>query len=163
MIKRYNKEIEELMKKHYDRLTEKDRRSYAAVEAYKLGVGGQQYICEILDCSPRIIMRGLSELNSEEAYPSVRLPGGGPKRIIEKKPELIDTFWEILLNHTAGDPMNEKIKWTDLSNSEIIEQFELRGYDVSEYIVQQMLDDNNFKKRKAKKEEEQKKVPDRNE
>ena len=162
MIK-YRKEVEEFMKRHYDRLSEKDKRSYAAVEAYKLGAGGQQYICGIFGCSPRVIMRGMSELESDEVYDSIRLTGGGPKRVTDKNPELWDVFWEILLNHTAGDPMNDEIKWTDLSVADIVEQFGIRGYLVSEYIVRQMLDDKDFVKRKAKKEEELKKTPDRNE
>jgi DNA-binding Lrp family transcriptional regulator len=162
-MNRYSKEVEELMKTFYNRLNEKDKRGYAAAEAYKLGWGGQEYICEILGCCPRVIKRGLEELQSGEEYSTIRLAGGGAKRIIENDNELSDIFWEIVLNHTAGDPMNEKIKWTDLSVVEIIEQYKIRGYDVSKYIVKQMLKKFNFVKRKAKKDEELKRVPNRNE
>ena len=37
----YPLEIEQAMKKYYATLSEKDRRRYAAVEALKLGHGGQ--------------------------------------------------------------------------------------------------------------------------
>ena len=40
----YQTEIEQAMKKYYATLTEKDQRRYAAVEALKLGHGGQRYI-----------------------------------------------------------------------------------------------------------------------
>jgi hypothetical protein len=40
----YREEVERRMKEFYRRLSEKDRRWYAAVESDKLGHGGQQYI-----------------------------------------------------------------------------------------------------------------------
>lgn len=163
MIREYDEIIEKMMKKHYDRLSEKDKRSYAAIESYKLGHGGQKYICKVLGCCAEVIVRGMSELESDEEYESIRLSGGGPKKIIEKNENIRDIFWEILLNHTAGDPMNDQIMWTDLSVQEIAEQFNYKGYEVSEYIVKQLLKENKFVKREAKKEEELKQVPNRNE
>lgn len=160
---RYDKKTEIMMKKHYTRLSEKDRRSYAAIEAYKLGHGGQKYICEVLGCSPILIMRGITELESDEEYESIRLSGGGAKKFIEKNENIMDTFWEILINHTAGDPMNDQILWTDLSVQDIVYQFKIKGFEVSEYIVGQLLKDNKFVKRKAKKEVELKEVENRNE
>ena len=45
---KYSDKNKETMKKFYNTLSEKDRRRYAAIEALKLGYGGQKYICEIL-------------------------------------------------------------------------------------------------------------------
>ena len=61
MIK-YSKEIEVTMKTFYQTLSEKDRRRYAAMEASKLGYGGQKYICEILGCDAGTVKRGREEL-----------------------------------------------------------------------------------------------------
>jgi len=44
MIVEYPKKIEVLMQLHYCRLSERDRRQYAALESIKLGWGGVTYI-----------------------------------------------------------------------------------------------------------------------
>ena len=78
---RYSKEIESTMSKFFETLSEKDRRRYAALEAMKLGNGGQQYICEILGCDPSTIRKGTEELQEEiSADERVRQPGGGKKK-----------------------------------------------------------------------------------
>ena len=43
-IKAYSAEIETQMLNFYNSLSEKDRRRYAAIEASKLGYGGDTYI-----------------------------------------------------------------------------------------------------------------------
>ncbi len=45
----YRAEVETRMKRLYARLSEKDRRRYAAVEADKLGHGGFEYIAKLFD------------------------------------------------------------------------------------------------------------------
>ena len=50
------------MKEFYRRLSEKDRRWYAAVESDKLGHGGQQYIAELFGIDSKTIRQGLAEL-----------------------------------------------------------------------------------------------------
>lgn len=46
----YSAEIEVQMERYYQSLSEKDRRRYAAIEAVKLGYGGQAYIRRLLGC-----------------------------------------------------------------------------------------------------------------
>ena len=53
----YNQETEQMIRKYYVTLSEKDRRRYAAVEALTLGVGGQGYIAKVLGCDERIHSR----------------------------------------------------------------------------------------------------------
>ena len=69
------------MRKFFESLSEKDRRRYAAIEALKLGYGGQSYICEILYCDPGTVKKGLDELQNDEMKvdDAVRRPGGGKK------------------------------------------------------------------------------------
>ena len=67
MIKPYDIEVEEGMKIFYDSLSEKDKRRYAAIESMKLPYGGQTYISEVLECDPKTIQQGLSELSDEGA------------------------------------------------------------------------------------------------
>ena len=47
-MKPYPVEIEQMMRRFYTTLSEKDRRHYAAVEASKLGHGGVSYIARVL-------------------------------------------------------------------------------------------------------------------
>jgi len=43
----YPKDIEILMKQHYDSLNERDKRRYAAIESLKLEYSGEKYISQI--------------------------------------------------------------------------------------------------------------------
>ena len=58
----YDLKIERLMRRHYQFLSEKDRRHYAAVEAAKLGHGGINYIADLFGCSRQTVAFGLEEL-----------------------------------------------------------------------------------------------------
>jgi len=62
----YSHKIEQMMKRHFNWLSEKDRRRYAAIEAIKLGHGGIEYIAKVLQCDPKTIQQGLSELKEPE-------------------------------------------------------------------------------------------------
>ncbi len=62
----YSPEVERLMHRLFDSLSEKDRRRYADVEATKLGHGGIDYIARLLDCDPKTIHRGRHELDGAD-------------------------------------------------------------------------------------------------
>ena len=86
-MKKYDGDIEQQMKTFYETLTEKEKRRYAALEAQKVGYGGQLYISSVLKCSPRTIQRGLAELENQVEIPPerIRRAGGGRKRFDQKK------------------------------------------------------------------------------
>jgi hypothetical protein len=65
----YPTEIEKAMQVMYLSLREHDRRRYAAVEANKLGRGGTDYIAALLDCDPKTIRRGQSDLEELQELP----------------------------------------------------------------------------------------------
>ena len=69
----YDEITNERMKRFAARLCEKDRRAYAAVEAYKLGQGGVTRIANLFGMSPETIKRGREDLDCPE-----RLPRSGP-------------------------------------------------------------------------------------
>ena len=71
MIEPYSAETEQRMKTLYRSLNEKDRRRYAAIEADKLGHGGQAYISQLLGCDHKTLQRGLQDLD----HPPHLLPG----------------------------------------------------------------------------------------
>lgn len=64
-IRPYAVKVEIGMQLFYNSLNEKDRRHYAAIEAYKLGHGGINYISELFDCSRQTIYSGLEELEKK--------------------------------------------------------------------------------------------------
>ena len=73
---RYSSAVEHQMKNFFDSLSEKDRRRYAAVEAAKLGQGGQEYIAQLFALDPKTVRRGLDELD--------HLPDDHPQRVRKK-------------------------------------------------------------------------------
>jgi hypothetical protein len=87
-MKKYSTENEQQMRAFFDTLSEKDKRRYAAVEAGKLGYGGQRYISSILGCTTKTIQRGQTELDANDPVPPgrIRRPGGGRKPFDKKTP-----------------------------------------------------------------------------
>ena len=164
-IEPYPLEIETQMRNFYQSLSEKDRRRYAAIEANKLGFGGISYICRVLHCNDRTIVRGMSELEKPlpEDEKRIRLPGGGRKSVLTTTPDLDAAFQRVLENHTAGSPMDETVKWTNLTREEIAIGLEEEGFSVSVTIVDQLLERHNFRRRQAFKAESGQQVPQRDE
>jgi hypothetical protein len=164
-IEPYSPEIEASMRNFYQSLSEKDRRRYAAIEAQKLGHGGISYIRSVLHCNDRTITRGLKELKSLSPQDDkrIRLPGGGRKKLILQMPELDLAFQRVLENHTAGSPMDETVKWTNLKREEIARHLQGEGFAVSVAIVDQLLTKHNYRRRQAFKAETSQQTPQRDE
>ena len=146
-------------------LNEKDRRLYAGIEALKLGHGGQNYIARILGCSRRTVRKGATEvsgLSSESVMEHIgespaklsriRQPGSGRKPYWVAHPDLNAQFLKVLHDHTAGDPMDETVRWTNLKEREIVSLLQQNcGVRVSRRVVRQLLKKNNYRRRKARK------------
>ena len=164
----YNPEIERAMKRYYVTLSEKDRRRYAAIEAWKLGHGGQSYIAELFGCSEKTVSRGLDDLAALPEKPeyeaSLRKAGGGRKGYEENHPDIDAQFLAVLKEHTAGDPMDEQVIWTDLTSHEIAglleQQFHVR---VSKTVIYKLLKKHHYRRRKAQKKQTLKSVAHRDE
>lgn len=152
----YSLEIEREMKKFYQTLSEKDKRRYAAVEALKLGHGGQVYIAKVLGCNRNTVAEGMKELKGLAADSSyeqrIRKAGGGRKPYDETHPAIDEKFLAVLADHTAGDPMNAEIQWTNLSPQEIAVQLaEQHDVRVSDTVTRQLLAKHNYRRRKIQK------------
>lgn len=164
----YRPEIEQAMKKYYATLSEKDRRRYAGVEAMKLGVGGKSYIARILGCSEKTVHNGIEELaqlaDEPEYDTSIRKSGGGRKRYDERHPNIDEQFLSVLKEHTAGDPMDERVVWTDLTPDEISKFLERdHQVKVSKSVIRKLLKKHNYRRRKAQKKKSMKTVVHRDE
>jgi len=167
-VQPYTLEIEAAMKKFYDSLNEKDRRRYAGIEALKLGWGGRNYIARILRCSRHTVSKGAEEvsgLSGKEVYERIREPGGGRKPYQSHWAEIDEKFLQVLRDHTAGDPMDEAVRWTNLRSKEIVTALrEDHGIRVSQWVVRQLLKKHNYRRRKAQKKCTTKAdIPQRNE
>lgn len=159
----YTAETEETMRAFYNTLNEKDRRRYAGLEALKLGHGGRNYIAGVLGCSRRTVRKGAAEISGlslldvdeliqASGEKRIRKPGGGRKTYQEKYPGIDEKFLLVLRDHTAGDPMDERVRWTDLSPIEIAVRLKQeQGISVSKGTVRKLLKAHGYRRRKAQK------------
>jgi len=59
-----------------------------------------------------------------------------------------------LREHTAGDPMREDVRWTDLVPREIAEALhETYQVKVSATVIRKLLKKHNYRRRRAQKNE----------
>jgi hypothetical protein len=152
----YPFEVEEGMRRFYRSLNEKDRRRFAGWEALRFGPGGRSYIARVLGCSRNTVSTGAREVSglpTHEVEQRIRTTGGGRKRYsVIWGPVLDEKFLAVLRDHTAGDPMDETVRWTNLTPGEIVKalqsEYELA---VSKFVVYQLLKKHNYRRRKAQK------------
>ncbi len=121
----------------------------------KLPYGGVSYIAELFGCSRNAVMRGIIELGGQETLPRnrERKVGGGRKQIVEMKAQgdIDIIFLSLLKEHTAGDPIDEKVKWTNLTKANIACLLATKGFTVSRNIVKKLLKKHGYVKRKPLK------------
>ena len=153
MITPFPPNIERQMQRYYRSLSEKDRRRYAGIEALKLGHGGIRYMTQVLGCDYKTIKLGMQELSDDSAMsePGIRRAGGGRKSALETIAGIDEAFLRIVAPHTAGSPMDERIKWTNLSRPKIASLLEAEGIKVSVTVVDQLLEHHNYRRRSARK------------
>jgi hypothetical protein len=149
----YSPKVEQQMQRFYSSLSEKDRRRYAAVEAMKLGWGGLSYIGQLLNCDDEAMQLGKRELEEEEPLRDgrVRRKGGGRKAALDTMSGLDEAFLSVIAKYTAGSPMDETVKWTNLTRQEIAQLLSQEGMSVSVTVVDQLLENHYYRKRKAQK------------
>jgi Rhodopirellula transposase DDE domain len=164
-MQKYPNEVEQQMRGFYKSLSEKDRRRYAAVEALKLGRGGLSYISQLFGCDDEAMQRGKRELNDEESLNRKRLrrAGGGRKSALATIEGIDEAFLKVIAEHTAGSPMTETIKWTNLTRAEIADLLKAEGISISVTVVDQLLEKYHYRKRKAQKSRATGTNPQRNE
>ena len=82
--------------------------------------------------------------------------------MIDTSAKVSEVFLQVLRDHTAGDPMNPDIKWTNLSRRQIACRMTALGTPVSRRIVRQLLLQHGYRRRKAVKKVTMGSHPDRN-
>lgn len=163
----YPAAIEKQMKKLYQTLSEKDKRRYAGVEALKLERGGIVYIASVLACDRKTVSKGIEELKNLSRrhvdQQRTRRRGAGRKPYHMTHEHIDEQFLDVLKEHTAGDPMREAVKWTNLTPQEICQLLEQKyNTRISKTVVCQILDKHNYHRRKILKKKTMKEVAYRN-
>jgi len=99
------------------------------------------------------IRTGIKELGQKDELPGTRnrKAGGGRKSAQASHEGIDELFLAILQEHTAGDPMNEQVKWTNLSVEAIKTRLKEAGITVSRNSVRKLLKKHDYVKRKALK------------
>lgn len=159
----YSEEVEAMMLNFYNTLDEAGRRRYAGLEAERIGHGGLAYVEALFGITHKTVVKGAEELSGalEMAPGRVRKPGGGQKPKAED-PNVKAAFDAVLLENTAGSPMEEGQFWTYLNPREIAEQMELKGVKVSRTVVKKLLKAGGFVRRKSQKNKAMGESKDRN-
>lgn len=161
----YAAEVEEIMRRFYGGLNEKEQRLYAGVEALKLGHGGRTYIAGLLGCSRNKVSRGAREasglpgqavyeqLKDEKPSPRIRKPGGGrPSSEAKWGAKLDETFLLVVGEHTAGDPMDGEVRWTYLTPAQIAQEMtEQYGLPISKTLARRLLKKHHYCRRQTQK------------
>lgn len=62
-----------------------------------------------------------------------------------------EVFLQIVGGQTAGSPMDEGGKWTNLSVRAVSRAFQERGYPLSDHVVKQVFKKHGYVKRKMQK------------
>ena len=148
----------------FDSLSEKDRRRFAALEATRLGRSGVPKVSEFYGIHPHTIRRGKRELAGGFSNSSgrIRKPGGGRKPAESHYSDIDTAFLEILDRHTAGDPLDGEVRWTQLGDIEIRDHLQEQGYQVGIPAVKRLLKKHHYHRRHAAKKKTFKSDPDRN-
>jgi transposase len=94
-------------------LNEMQRRQYAATLAIAYGYGGATVVHEVTGISMNTITAGKKEIGRESGQEPgrARKPGGGPKWLEEKYPDIQDRVREIVDGSTYGSP-EKVLSWT---------------------------------------------------
>jgi hypothetical protein len=152
----YPPKVEETMQHFYHSLNEKNRRHFAGLEALRFGPGGRSYIARVLGCSRNTVSKGAREVSglpTREVEQRIRTTGGGRKRYAVTWGAVLDEkFLTVLRDHTAGDPMDETVRWTNLTPGEIVKALRTEhDMTVSKFVVSQLLKKHHYRRRKAQK------------
>jgi len=144
-------------------LNEKQRRLYLGAEAKSYGWGGKSKIAELSGESRFLVSRGVHELEHPELQSdidSIRHPGGGRKKEIDKQEGLVSAILQIVEPYTLGDPM-KPLLWTSKSVRHIQEEIKTYGYKASHELIRQILQAQDYSLQTNRKTKEGGEHPDR--
>lgn len=144
----------DIKKEFFDKLDERQKRRYAAIEAISLGYGGQSAVHRALGISVSALRRGISEVKQGDSVPAnrIRKQGGGRK----KTPDgclVREKLKSIVSDYEAGVPTDPQVRWVSLSPAKIRRKMESEGEAISYYLTCTILKEMGYKKRRYSKEQ----------
>jgi hypothetical protein len=74
----------------------------------------------------------------------------------------VENFLAVLRDHTAGDPMREDVKWTNLSRRRISRKLKELGTPAGKNVVSRLLHEHGYRRRKPQKKRTMGQHADRN-
>ena len=156
-------EISKMEMEYLATLNERDRRHFIACKASGPNGGSIKAVAKAFHCSPNTVSKAIHEMTHHIAPPDgrQRMPGGGAKRKVDKHPEWVAAFEEIVSSHTAGLPQDESVVWLDINVPQIRREFLKRGHDVSCHVIRGMLASAGLKRRSFLKSLPLREVEDR--
>jgi hypothetical protein len=142
-------------------LTEKQRRLLAGAAARALGRGGGARMARISGLSRPTVYTGVHELDDPpDPGGRVRRSGGGPKRLVERQPRLLEALDALVDPDTRGDP-ESPLRWTCKSTRELADALGAQGFQVSDDTVGRLLKQQRYTLQRTQKTEEGAQHPDR--
>lgn len=156
-------EISEVEMTYLKTLNERERRHFIACKAAPPNGPSIRSVCAAFGCSPNTVRKGIFELSHNIFPPDgrQRRPGGGAKKKTDKRPEMVEAFENIVSEHAAGLPQDEDVVWIGLTVPQVRRMLAEQGYEVSGYIVRQMLKSAGLKRRSFTKSLPLREVADR--
>jgi hypothetical protein len=124
------------------RLDERQRRWFVALEAMRLGRGGEQLLVQVTGLSPHTIQRGREELEAgltDCPAGRVRARGGGRPSREARDPGLLPALEALLAPETAGDPMGRRAKAKRSSLAHLSAALAQAGHVASRPTVARLL------------------------
>ena len=142
-------------------LNERQRRIYAATEAYHLGYGGISRVSNICGLSRVTITKGITELDTKP-FPEdrVRRSGAGRHSLVTKDPSLPMLLESLVEPVSRGDP-ESPLRWTCKSTRNIAREIGERDVAISHEKVAQLLRGLNYSLQGNRKTKEGDDHPDR--
>ena len=136
-----------------ERLDERQRRTYAAVEARVIGRGGVSQVAAATGLARGTIMAGMQELEGKAneffagaapaAAGSVRRSGGGRKPLTHRDPTLVADLLALVDPGTRGDP-ESPLRWSCKSLRVLADELNAQGHTVSHVVVGELLKAQGF-------------------
>jgi hypothetical protein len=153
-----------------ERLDERQRRTYAAVEAKVIGRGGVAQVAAATGLARGTIAAGMLELEGKAneflagagtaPAGAVRRSGGGRKPLTVTDPTLLPDLLALVDVGTRGDPQSP-LRWSCKSLRVLSEELKAQGHSVSHVVVGELLKAEGFSLQANAKVIEGNQSPDR--
>jgi hypothetical protein len=107
------------------------------------------------------VYAGVRELDAPpDPQGRIRWPGGGPKRLADTDPGLLEALEGLVDPDTRGDP-GSPLRWTTKSTRQLAEALTAQGHPVSDDTVRRLLKQQGYTLQRTRKTLEGAQHPDR--